>query len=345
MTVTLDTVRERTSETYALLFTSATRYRAYNISRGGTTAAPPGTYTSGNPITFEGLRIIITDTSSNPDYRIQAGDSLVIRPGVLVHASADTVLHLRVMEYGTRYSTSNGILLGADLPYPFRSITQVSGPNPVTLVETITDVAAVPDQRYTFRFDSVWAVEQVTYASVSLRDSAGRKVAGDTYLQTGDYVEGQGFILTMTWDPGNPPEQGTSLEIITEKQKPATYRDSYRFTTQGAMSSPQAVADELGRVKVVPNPYLVSSLYEEEFGVLRREPIRQLKFINLPMQCTIHIFTLDGDKVQTIEHTNGTGVETWNMKSGGGREIAPGIYIYLVKTETAEKIDRFAVIK
>ena len=347
MTVTLDTVLERTSETFALLFTSATRYRAYNLSRGGSTAAPPGTYTSGSPIRFEGLRITITDTSSNPEYRIEAGDSLIIRAGILVHANPDTVLPLRAMEYGTRYSTSNGIMLGADLPYPIRSITQVSGANPVTLVETITDIAAVPDQRYTFRFDSVWAVEQVTYASVSLRDSMGRKIAGDTYLQTGDYLdaEGQGFLLTMTWDPGNPPEIRTAHEIVSVKQKPATYRDSYRFTTQGATSTPQAVAAELGRVRVVPNPYLISSLFEEEFGVLRREPIRQLKFTHLPPVCTITIFTLDGDKVKVIEHTNGEGVENWDMKSDGGRVIAPGIYIYLVKTESAEKIDRFAVIK
>jgi len=146
-------------------------------------------------------------------------------------------------------------------------------------------------------------------------------------------------------DPANPPEIKTAFEIIAIKQKPATYRDSYRFTTQGARSTPQAVAAELGRIRVVPNPYLVSSLFEEEYGVLRREPIRQIKFIHLPPACTITIFTLDGDKVKVIDHTNGEGVETWDMKSDGGRVIAPGIYIYLVKTESAEKIDRFAVIK
>jgi hypothetical protein len=105
------------------------------------------------------------------------------------------------------------------------------------------------------------------------------------------------------------------------------------------------VASELDRVKVVPNPYLVSSQYEEEFGVQRREPIRLLKFNNLPPQCTIHIFTLDGDEVQTIEHNSDSGTENWNMRGAGGREIAPGIYIYVVKTPQAEKMGRFAVIK
>jgi hypothetical protein len=33
------------------------------------------------------------------------------------------------------------------------------------------------------------------------------------------------------------------------------------------------------------------------------------------------------------------------MRSAGGREIAAGVYVYIVKTDTAQKIDRFAVIK
>jgi hypothetical protein len=105
------------------------------------------------------------------------------------------------------------------------------------------------------------------------------------------------------------------------------------------------VSAELDRVKVVPNPYLISSQFEQEFGTARREPIRVLKFNNLPTKCTIHIFTLDGDQVQTIDHNRDNGTEDWNMRGAGGREIAPGIYIYLVKTDTAEKIGRFAVIK
>jgi hypothetical protein len=95
----------------------------------------------------------------------------------------------------------------------------------------------------------------------------------------------------------------------------------------------------------VPNPYIVSSRYEQEFGILRKEPLRQLKFNNLPAKCTIYIFSLAGDKVQTIEHYSDNGTETWDMRTAGNREIAPGVYIYLVKTDTAEKTGRFAVIK
>ena len=96
---------------------------------------------------------------------------------------------------------------------------------------------------------------------------------------------------------------------------------------------------------MVPNPYIVSSLFEEEFGVSRREPIRQLKFNNLPPRCTITIFTMDGDRIKTIHHESDNGTETWDMRGDGGREIASGVYIYLVQTDAGERIDRFAVIK
>jgi hypothetical protein len=141
------------------------------------------------------------------------------------------------------------------------------------------------------------------------------------------------------------PTAGTIVEIRTAKQKMPTYQDAFTFTTTGARVDAARVASELERVKVVPNPYLVSSQYELDFGALRREPIRLLKFNNLPPKCTIYIFSLDGDNVKTIDHNSDNGTENWDMRGAGGREIAPGVYIYLVKTDTAEKIGRFAVIK
>jgi len=95
----------------------------------------------------------------------------------------------------------------------------------------------------------------------------------------------------------------------------------------------------------VPNPYMASSLYEIEYGELRREPLRQIQFINLPPECTIYIFTVDGDLVKTLHHNAINGTEPWDLRSEGGREIAPGVYLYIVKTSFSEYMERFAVIK
>ncbi|MCE1189583.1 MAG: T9SS type A sorting domain-containing protein [Ignavibacteria bacterium] len=103
----------------------------------------------------------------------------------------------------------------------------------------------------------------------------------------------------------------------------------------------------LSDVKVVPNPYIISSTWERkrlgdvDFG----EPIRDLAFTNLPNQCTIRIYTLDGTLVKTIEHTNGTGAEFWNLRSSSNQLIATGIYIYHVKSEFGDKVSKFAVVR
>ena len=123
------------------------------------------------------------------------------------------------------------------------------------------------------------------------------------------------------------------------------YADSFAFSTYGAQVRSDIATPELNDVKVVPNPYLVGSEYEREYGILRREPIRQLKFNHLPAHCTITVFTMAGDKLKVIYHDGTTGTETWDLRTDGNREIAAGMYMYLVKTDTAEKLGRFAVIK
>jgi hypothetical protein len=248
ITVSVDTVKPEAARLFALAFASPTAYRVFDLQT--LVVVDSGTYVSGAPIRFNGLSLVLTDTSSLADARPEAGDSVLILPGLTVVSGGVGVLSLRPLYYGTWYVTDNGVVM-----------------------------------------------------SIVLADAApGAKV---------------------------------------------TYADRFRFTTAPAVVDPARVANELDLVKVVPNPYLISSLYEEEFGTrgTRREPIRQLKFNHLPPTCTIYIFTIDGDKVVTIEHNATGGTETWNMRAAGNREIAPGVYIYMVKTDTAEKIGRFAVIK
>ncbi|MCK7523086.1 MAG: hypothetical protein MZV64_38150 [Ignavibacteriales bacterium] len=93
----------------------------------------------------------------------------------------------------------------------------------------------------------------------------------------------------------HPPAAGNRFSVETIKPVQPNIKDSYSFKIKGAQVDPQRVASELNKIRVVPNPYLVSSLYEPEFGELRREPLRQIQFVNLPPECTIYIFTIDAD--------------------------------------------------
>ncbi|RKY95063.1 MAG: hypothetical protein DRQ06_04310 [Candidatus Hydrothermota bacterium] len=104
---------------------------------------------------------------------------------------------------------------------------------------------------------------------------------------------------------------------------------------------------DLDKIKVVPNPYVVSAPWDKSrlgntvFG----EPIRNIAFTNLPSPCTIRIFTIDGDLVQTIEHTGDYGREEWNLLTSERRPIVSGMYFFHVESKIGDKIGRFSVIR
>jgi len=235
--------------TYAFVFKSPSTYRLLSLTTGRV-LRETGPYTSGVPITLggTGLRILLTDTTSVDDLKPEAGDSILVYPGIIASTAGTTVLRLRPFSYGMRYATDDGIV----------------------------------------------------FAVTRDNDSASSLI---------------------------------------------TYADSFMVSTLPVQVRSDISSSDLDNVKVVPNPYLVGSQYEQEYGVLRREPIRMLKFNHLPAHCTITIFSLAGDKLKVIIHDGTTGTESWDLRTDGNRVIAAGMYVYLVKTDTAEKLGRFAVIK
>jgi hypothetical protein len=112
-------------------------------------------------------------------------------------------------------------------------------------------------------------------------------------------------------------------------------------------SNPSETASDMENIKVVPNPFIISAPWDEArvgnsvFG----EPIRNIAFTNLPTPCTIKVFTVDGDLVKTLEHTNPTGREEWDLLSVEKRPIVSGIYFFHVKSDLGEKVGRFAIIR
>ena len=109
-------------------------------------------------------------------------------------------------------------------------------------------------------------------------------------------------------------------------------------------SDAQQTAD---RVRVVPNPYVISAQWEKERlgNIPNGEPIRELSFINLPGNCTISIFTLDGDLVKTIRHSSGTGTAYWDIRSDYNQMVATGVYFYHVSSPQGESVGKFAIIR
>ena len=148
--------------------------------------------------------------------------------------------------------------------------------------------------------------------------------------------------IFIEWNEGDAaPQPGDIFEYRTKK--PFKQGDVYEFTTTA--SSVEKKGADLSKIKVVPNPYLVSNLAEQA----STRPDRfshELRFTNLPPECTIKIYTLRGDLIKTIHHQSATiGEARWNLQSEEKLEVSYGVYIYTVKTpDGKKKVDKFAII-
>ena len=108
-------------------------------------------------------------------------------------------------------------------------------------------------------------------------------------------------------------------------------------------ADPNTTQDDLSEIKVVPNPYLIHSAYNENFQG------KQIRFTHLPQQCKISIFTASGELVDVINHggeSNFDGNHFWDLKNAHGRDVAPGLYIYKVETPSgASVVNKFVIIR
>ncbi len=103
----------------------------------------------------------------------------------------------------------------------------------------------------------------------------------------------------------------------------------YEFNTAEihALANQNDVAKEnLDKVKVVPNPYYGFSEYE------KNKLSNEVKITNLPKECTVKIFTLDGSLVKTIKKDSESQTSiSWNVKNEQGIAVASGLYIFHIE--------------
>ncbi len=70
-----------------------------------------------------------------------------------------------------------------------------------------------------------------------------------------------------------------------------------------------------------------------------------ITFSNLPSAAAIRIYTLSGDLVREIDHSNGLPQEAWDVRNADGEELATGTYIYVIESAGARKTGKLAVIR
>jgi len=243
-------------------------------------------------------------------------------------------------------TTTDGIRFSMQPPETFQNISRVGGTDLAFAVTfSIGSSSALKTNRYLLSTTGRGTVSGKGFVSLSVRDSASTVILTKDTVFSGTSITFNGITAMIDFSSNNPPLPGNSYSVDCIVSVEPSLMDRFRFSILAPTVDMQKASAEIAGIKVVPNPYIVSSLYEIEYGELSREPVRQIQFTHLPTNCTIYIFTLDANLVKTLHHDNQTGTEPWDLRAEGGREVAAGIYVYVVKSTAGEFLGRFAVIK
>ena len=104
-------------------------------------------------------------------------------------------------------------------------------------------------------------------------------------------------------------------------------------------------------VYVVPNPFREGDELSHFWPTDTGDP-GEVHFVNLPAEATIRIFTTAGDLVRTLHHPWSSRAYSgnycpWNLRNDpelGGRQVASGVYVYIVETPSGEVKKGFCTI-
>jgi hypothetical protein len=105
--------------------------------------------------------------------------------------------------------------------------------------------------------------------------------------------------------------------------------------------------NDLHNVHTVPDPYYVKSAYEASTDQ------KILKFVGLPQDAIIRIYSASGVLVRMLEHHGGQyssasasqGSEmNWDLRNRNNQVVASGVYFYHVEAGDARRVGRFTVV-
>ncbi len=189
-------------------------------------------------------------------------------------------------------------------------------------------------------------------------DKDGTLSRSDEYVDMVTYSPYQPGVAQSTWrlqlDP-NVPGEGETRQPLgagdvfqVRLTKPFQASDVFLFTSHGEyVDAAKAKTDKGFEPYVVPNPYIGSASFEPERFAISGRGERRIEFRGLPKKCTIRVYTVRGDLVQTLHHDGSDdGFVAWDLRSKDNLEVAPGLYVFHVDGGTlGSRIGKFAIIK
>jgi hypothetical protein len=113
-----------------------------------------------------------------------------------------------------------------------------------------------------------------------------------------------------------------------------------RLTYRATNRLEPATRNDLSRVHTVPDPYYVTSAFEQATEA------KVIRFVNLPADCIIRIYSSSGILVTLLEHHSNQfgGSTSWNVLSRNSQVVASGVYFYHIEAGDARRVGRFTVV-
>jgi hypothetical protein len=219
--------------------------------------------------------------------------------------------------------------------------------------------------------DPAQAVPLVPTATVSPVSTAYATDPGTTGQGFGLYINGERYIFQLTG--GVLPAAGTqwTLRTYTGRVSAGTNAASatpsgYTFSPfvrspvvpglriQFTVTRPTEIAltqdSDLSRVHTVPDPYYVTSGFETT------TTDKIIRFVNLPTEAIIRIYSSSGVLVRVLTHNSlqrGAsdeevsvlgGEESWDVRNRNNQVVASGVYFYHIESGGARRVGRFTVV-
>ncbi|MGH7595165.1 MAG: hypothetical protein ACREOI_02385 [bacterium] len=276
---------------------------------------------------FDGIRLIIVD----------------VEPGVNEDASGQTAFaggDTLTLEEWDLPDIGNTLLQDYEIRFDGNvyTYTDYNEGTPVTAPFAIFDVTAQPEKQITVEFfdsdgdaDGAWDIgEQFSVVNTDYTGSGGFEgIYPDDYAWR---------ILLSVNDPSGLVNAGNVFKVVTNKSLTSADRYQFRTTARSYVET----AQEMDKIRVVPNPFVVTS------GFDTRADRHEIQFTRLPEKCSIKIFTLAGELVKQIEYNrNGEGLNfaRWDLKTEFGSEVAYGVYLYHIDSPIGTKMGKIAVLR
>ncbi|MFQ6604590.1 MAG: hypothetical protein ACE5D8_03445, partial [Fidelibacterota bacterium] len=266
---------------------------------------------------FEGYKIYKSldggATWGTPDKKIYDSNDIFVgwKPFAQYDLSAEEDSLHCIYDDSTCYDGNNRRreVSGPDPHAPWFSLGSNTGLDDIRLTEPV--VIDGRTYHYAFVDSNVTDGIAVTYA-VTAYDMG----VDSDFIINWNYVDSLGgFDPDTVWTKANPDHWSSPDGYASIENSKGTTDLDANFVT---VYSGSAARSTVSGVHVVPNPYIVHSRMNET------EVTRRLRFVNLPAQATIKIFTVSGEFVQKINHDNpDDGNAWWDLRTENNQEVAP----------------------